>query len=589
MSRPTAAETARALPAAPKPVAAAASDPASPEALERLSDALQTLKIHTIVPLLHKAVAEVRADRHQEAAQLILKALEVDERCAVAWHLLAICREKAGDYTTALRCYDSALQLAPEQQDIANDIGRLAYLMGMYEIAEQLFARYLLHDPGSVEGTNNLACALRDQMRFDEAIEALRTVIYANPESAMLWNTLGTVLSEQGELDEALTFFDEALRLEPAFAKARYNRANIKLLRGDPAAALADCEEAIPGVSLESEIAMMKLARSTMLIAAGNLAEGWTAYEERLNPQFADVTHFLVERPAWTPDTDLAGKHLLLVGEQGLGDEVLFSNVLPDVVEALGPDGRLTLALEHRLVPLFQRSYPQATVGRHDTYRVNHHTVRVVKWLGDGADADIDCWAPLASLLQRFRPSVDAFPDRKAFLTPDPERVAYWRETLKQAGDGPKVGVVWKSLRINSSRARYFSPFEQWAAVLKTPGVRFVNLQYGECAEELAEARDRLGVEIWNPPGIDLKDDLDDLAALTCALDLSIGPANATTNIAAACGAPVWMVLPPGVWPRLGDPVRYPWYPTVRVFSAEGYNRWGPVMAEVAEALAREV
>jgi ADP-heptose:LPS heptosyltransferase len=122
--------------------------------------------------------------------------------------------------------------------------------------------------------------------------------------------------------------------------------------------------------------------------------------------------------------------------------------------------------------------------------------------------------------------------------------------------------------------------------VLTAPGVTFVNLQYGDATVELAEAKARLGVDIRQPPGIDLKDELDEVAALACALDLVIGPANATTNIAAACGAPVWLVSTPGAWPKLGTE-RYPWYPSARVFSAPAYNDWAPVMFEVGEALRR--
>jgi hypothetical protein len=81
-----------------------------------------------------------------------------------------------------------------------------------------------------------------------------------------------------------------------------------------------------------------------------------------------------------------------------------------------------------------------------------------------------------------------------------------------------------------------------------------------------------------------IEDARDEVAALTCALDLTLGPANATTNIAAACGAPVWLVSTPGAWPRLGTD-RYPWYPQARIFTPQFYNRWGPVMAEVAAAL----
>jgi tetratricopeptide (TPR) repeat protein len=583
MPSSSAAEIARAPQAAPKLVVSTAGDSASPAALQRLADALQSLKAHAVLPLLNNAVAEVRADRHQQAAELAIKALEIDERCALGWHILAISREKAGDFTSSLKCYESALELSPEEPEIANDLGRLAYVMGMKDIAEQLFARYLLSQPGSIDGSNNLACAQRDQLRFGEAVETLRPVIYANPESALLWNTLATVLSEQGEMEQALTFFDEALRLDPDFAKARYNRGNVRLALGDPRGGLEDCEAAMPDVVLESELSMMRLARSTMLTAAGDLGEGWDAYEERLSPHFADVTHFLNDRPMWSPSDDLRGKRLLVIGEQGLGDEVMFANLLPDVLEALGPDGHLSVAVEHRLIPLFRRSFPQATVDRHDTYKVDHHVVRIVKW-ADKPDEPIDLWTPIASLLRRFRRSVDTFPNRPSYLQADPQRVEHWRRTLAEINGLPKVGLVWKSMHVNSGRARYFSPFEQWRTVLKTPGVQFVNLQYGECQAELEQAREELGVEIWNPPGIDLKDDLDDVAALCCALNLSIGPANATTNLGAACGGAVWLISTPGAWPRLGSD-HYPWYPQVRTFTPPAYNRWAPVMREVAGAL----
>jgi hypothetical protein len=198
--------------------------------------------------------------------------------------------------------------------------------------------------------------------------------------------------------------------------------------------------------------------------------------------------------------------------------------------------------------------------------------------------AKIDLWAPMGSLLRRYRTSVGAFPDRSRFLTPDTARVAHWRAVLQSAPPGPKIGILWKSLKLDGARLRYFSPFDAWRPVLDTPGLVFVNLQYGDCEAEIAHAREQLGVELWRPPGIDLKDDLDDLAALTCALDLVVGPANATTNIAAACGAPVWLISTPGAWPKLGTD-RYPWYPQARVFNPPAFVQWEPVMVEIAQAL----
>ena len=456
--------------------------------------------------------------------------------------------------------------------------------MGAFQVAEQLFRRFVAARPDVVDGPNNLACALRDQLRYGDALDVLRPAIEATPTSALLWNTLAATVAESGEIDRSVIFFDEALRLDPAFAKARYNRANVRLSLGDAEGALQDCEAALTSAALsEPERAMMRFARATMLLASGRLGDGWDAYEARLEPRHVDVTHFAIDDPAWTPDQPLEGRDLLVFAEQGLGDEVLFANVLGDVQQALGPDGRLTLAVEPRLIALFRRSFPDAEVGAHATYRVEHQSVRTAPFI---RQRRFDLWTPMGSLLRRHRRKVADFPDQAGYLRADPQRVDHWRRQLEALGPGLKVGLLWKSLAVTSQRARFYSPFAEWAAVLATPGVRFVNLQYGDCAKEIAYAAETLGIEVWSPPGIDLKQDLDDVAALSSALDLVVGPANATINIAAACGTPCWFVCPPGGWPMLGTD-RYPWYPSARVFSPPGFNRWAPVMADIADALRK--
>jgi len=581
----------RALPATPRPALGPLGDSASPAALDRLSRALAelaALRREMAIPILHEALAAMHADQHVEGAELCLKALAIDDCIGVAWHILAICREKANDFTSALRCYETALRLSPDEPEIANDLGRLAIQMGFKDLAEKLFLAYLEKVPDSIPGANNLACAQRDLLHFDEAIETIRKAIYANPESALLWNTLASILAERGDVGQSIQFFDEALRLKPDFHTCRYNRGGARMSLGDPQGALTDCEAALQGVVLDNERAMMNLARSTMLLSAGRLGEGWDVYEARLDPHYIDVTHFFIDRPKWTPDSALAGKHLLVMGEQGLGDEILFANIVPDLIGAVGPEGKVTLAVEHRLVPLFARSFPAADVIMHGTLKVDHHTVRVPRFTDEAAIATVDFWAPMASPLRRYRRSVADFPERRGFLTPDPVRVAHWRAELAALGPEPKVGVIWKSLVTQSARARFYSPFDRWAPVLKTPGAVMVNLQYGDSREEIARARTELGIEIWTPPGIDLKNDLDDLTALCVALDLVIGPATATTNLAAAGGADLWLISTPGAWPRLGTD-RYPWYPQTRLFTPPEHNAWEPVMAEVAAALGEAI
>lgn len=574
-----------AAPLLPKIGLGGAEDGGPAAALARLNAAVGELKVLAAAPLIRRATAALNAGDAQEGARWAIKALEKDETSGVAWYVLAFARERSGDFSSSIKSYEKALELLPDHAQIANDLGRLAMRMGMREQAEKLYVHFIQRNPDNPEGYNNLVCAMREQGRYDEAIDVLKATIEKFPSVALLWNSLGTVMTELGDMQKALLFYDEALKLQPDFPKARYNRSATLLAMGDAEGALAECEAALTGAVAEDDQQMMRLARSTMLIELGRVGEGWDEYEVRLNRQYDDSTVFAIERPAWKPGDELAGKSLLVVAEQGLGDEVLFANVLEDVVRDLGPEGRLYISVERRLVPLFQRTFPQADVSQHLTVIFQARTVRLIPALEDRLDG-IDLWTPMASLLRQYRRTVDAFPVRDRYLTPDAERIAHWRSVLAQAPAGTKVGLLWKSAIKAQGRDRYFSPFEAWAPVLKTPGVTFVNLQYGDCDEELQRAKRDFGVDIWTPPGIDLKNDLDDLAALCCAMNLVLGFSNATFNIAAACGAPTWLLSTNGVWPRLGTR-RYPWYPQARLFVLDTYGEWDPLMAEVAAALGQ--
>jgi tetratricopeptide (TPR) repeat protein len=503
-----------------------------------------------------------------------------------------------GQLSTAIGTYREALDAAPDHPAILSDLGRLALRMGEPGMAEALFGRVYEADPTNPEAADNLAQALREQARYDDAIAVLRAVLNASPAEPILWNTLGTIVNAQGDSAAALIYFDEALRLVPRFAAARYNRAGVLMDQGQTQAALADCDAALAIAQAASDggnpsdMAMMRLGRAMMLLALGRLDEGWPVYEARLDPALPDSPTFEIACPRLGADAPLANLNLLAVGEQGLGDEVLFAGLVPDLLQALKPRGRLTLTAEPRLVPLFARSFPAAQVIAHATV---HQEGRTRRTIPDASTvANCDAWTPIASLLPRLRPTVEHFNAEDGHLHPDPARVAFWRSALATAPPGRKVGLTWRSGLLTSKRRRSYAPLPQWREVLATPGVQWVQLQYGECDAELAAAEAAFGVKIWRPAGIDLRQDLDDLAALSCALDLVIGAPNATTSLAAACGAPTWFVTAPGGWIQLGTD-RHPWYPTARLFVAPRFGSpkgalseddgWTPTLADVARAL----
>ncbi|MDC7675108.1 tetratricopeptide repeat protein [Asticcacaulis machinosus] len=566
----------------PRPSASLLGDAGSNDALARLDFAAnRSRQVQTLTYLKAALVALKKADWHGGAEQAI-KALEVDEKSGEAWHVLAIAREKTGDMAGAFACYEAGLKLLPDNIPIINDLGRLAVRMEHLDIAEKFFNFVLRLDPGNTEAANNLATTLREASRYEEAIEILRIAITLNPQDAQLWNALGTVVNTQGDVDTSIIFYQEALKFDPRHVHALYNLGNALGLLGHYEEALEHLMRALPLFDDPLNLYTCRLSIAFINAVLNNFDVAWDYYDARVKDGTTEKIVFLIDRPKWTPDTDVAGKHIFVSAEQGLGDEVLFASLLPDLIRDIGPEGKLTIAVEPRLVSLFARSFPNATVIKHHTTK---HKGRVVRLFPDLTDADsIDGWAMMGDLLKRYRRSLDDFPAANIFLTPDPDRVAYWQAELAKLGTGPKAGILWKSLIKHSRRDRYYSPFEAWKEVIATEGVHFVNLQYGDVTAELAEA-EAAGLRIWNPPGIDLKQDLDDLCALCCALDTVMGPSNATSNIAAAAGATIWMSVPfKSAWLCLGTD-HYPFYPTARVFAPAVLNDWGDALGQMKQAL----
>lgn len=567
-------------------------DAASPEAIRRLSKELaandrgRLATQRKVVEKLKAALAAIRMNDYRRGAKRCLDALALDERSGLAWHVLAICQEKAGDLAQALTAYEAALKLLPDETEVAHDLGRLAQRLGYLEIAEKLLIKYLAANPGHVEATNNLACVLRDAQRYGDAIEALRDLIAIEPANPVLWNTLGTVLSDQGDTATALTFFEESLRIDPDFAKARYNRANVRQPLGDEEGALEDLIAAYDGAEPGYEQAMMMMARALLLMGMGRIPEGFEAYEIRLDPAMPEAVRILVDAPRWVPaDMDIAGKRLLIVGEQGIADEMIFGACIPDAVRAVGPEGKVFIAVEARLVDMYQRSFPDALVGAHRSVRLEGRLTRVCPFMEDLAEAGepkLDAWAPMASLLIPFRRGLADFPNTHGYLKADPDRVAHWKAELEKLGPGLKIGLHWKSLVLTGVRARYFSSFERWRPVLTAPGCIMVNLQCGDVADDLAAAQ-AAGVTIWTPP-IDLRNDLEDVAALSIACDLVVGPGIAGTNLAATVGARTWLIHAPDDWHLMGTD-RYVFYPHVRTFATGGFDGWPRAIEAVRAGL----
>lgn len=518
------------------------------------------------------------------AAQYALKATQTDDTNAKAFHVLAMALEKMGHRHKALVTYERAFQLDPNDSDLLLNLGLAAWARKFKDGAVRMFNLFIAANPNSPLGYNNLACVLADMGDLPAAIETLRSAIYRVPNEPMLWSTLGTLLAEDGRGDESLVFYQEALRLDPNVPRSWHNIAYAYCHLGRNQEALEAYDTALTRFRDPSEIMEAEYARSICLIALGRIEEGFREYETRNNPRFRGYTRHMVNCPVWNGEP-LNGKRLLIVGEQGLGDEFMFANILPDLQRAVGETGKLQIAVEKRLVTLFQRSYPNAEVGPYDDRvlkgKEGSHELRFIQWATENGQPDF--YAPMGTALPFFRKSVSDFP-HEAFIVPDPARVAAFRAKLASLGDGPFVGICWRSMMLSLKRGKYYSALDAWGSVFKTPGVTFVNVQYGDCAEELAHAEELHGVKIHRIEDLDLKKDLDGSAALSAALDLVISAPTAAAATAASVGTEVWFLTAGETWPQLATQ-EMPWYRKTRMFAPQKFADWQALMPRVGDAL----
>ncbi len=535
--------------------------------------------------ILRRAVKAWKRGEVARAGQLSLEATNADPKNAPAFHVLGMALERMGHQHKALVTYEHAYALDPNDPELLINLGLSAWNLGLKEGAENMFRLFVAARPDSPLGYNNLGSIQCDMGQETAAIETLRSAIVQMPRETILWNSIATVLAEVGRADESLVFYQEAIRLDPGFSRPYHNLGYAFQHLGRLDEALDAYDGALSRSNDEIEQREGRHSRSICLIGMGRLEEGFREYEVRNDQRFRAYVHHMTKAPVWKNEP-LAGKRILLVGEQGLGDEFMFANILPDVQRAVGPEGKLQIAVDKRLVPLFARSFPEAEVGPYDDRQIiepdGKKELRFIPWATEKGEPDF--FSPMGTALQYYRRRIEDFP-HQTFLTTDHQTRAGLRAQLEGFGPGPYVGICWRSMVLGLKRGKYYSPLDSWGPILKTPGVTFVNLQYGDCEDELARAEQLHGIKIHRIDGLDLKNDIDGAAALSAAVDLVISAPTAAAAAAGAVGTEVWFLTAGRTWPQLGTE-EFPWYRKSRVFSAEKFADWTALMPQVGAALA---
>lgn len=493
----------------------------------------------------------------------------------------------------AVASYDRALALKPDSVNDWCNRGAVLHELGRYEQAAESFKRAAGLAPDFAPAHYNHGLALAALKRHEQALASLDRAIALEPGYADAHNNRANMLDQLGRQAEALAAVDRALTIEPNHRPALATRAIILRKLGRGVEALASCDRALAltgddaevltvrgdilvdlerfdeaaasfdhVIALDPDSALPKWNKSFICLGLGRFGEGWPLYEHRWAGAKGLVPR-AYRQPRWQGQR-LDGP-LLVWGEQGLGDEILHASMIPDVMQRTG---LLTLEVEPRLAELFARSFPAAKV------------VPLAPALYAGPFVAQE---PIASLGRHFRPSWQAFPKReRGYLVADEGRTRALRQRLD---DGRAVvGLSWVS-KAPIGGAQKSARLADFAALLRMPGYRFVDLQYGDTQAERAAVERDLGVRVERLADIDNTNDLDGLAALMGACDAVVTVSNTTAHLAGATGRPTWVMVPHGharIWYWFRDRDESPWYPRVHVRRQQRGQAWPELVAAVA-------
>jgi len=478
-----------------------------------------------------KAIQHFKNNELDKANQCIVPLLEQNPSASDLWHLYGIIAARQKHNHLAINSLNKACALSSNNGEYLFNLANVYRQAKMLERAIETYqkAKKVAKNKRSVN--INYGIALKEKGLYDQALTVFQEILQEQADDVQAHINIGNIFTQMRHYAPAMAYYDKALQLHPKHEEAHRNKA-------------------------------------LLLLTQGKLKEGFEEYEWRWikNGQYFERNL----KPRLWDGTDLSGKHMFVWGEQGLGDEIMFASIFPELIQKAR---KVSIECAPRLLPIFNRSFPQAELvytksPTHDPFLF----------------PDADFQSPSGSLMRFLRTSFDHFPKHKGFLKADPKKVKELNARYYVSDKKLKVGISWTSFRDYDHPAK----LELWEPILTIPHIQFYNLQYGDCLAEIEEMEKKLNIKIIHDPDIDPLKSIDDQAAQIQTMDLVISTGNTTSQLVGALGKPIWVMLPiSSDWHWFSNRDDSPWYPYMRFFRQPRLKDWESVVLHVSDALKK--
>lgn len=490
---------------------------------------------------------------------------------AEQWLTHGMTAHRGGHLPTAETAYYQVIRLDPWNRDGHNGMGVVKFQRGRFDEAIIHYQDAAALSPQWTIPPSNIGAALLDMDRAADAIPFLAEAYRLDPSNTAALTNLASAFLRTNRLSDARTLMLHAQETNPDFPDTLVNLGLVEACENKPFLAQRYFEQAIHAAGDNPQFARSKALAyknlGTAYLGAFDFENGWPFYEHRFR---ADNTpHRYSAHPNWdgTPQPD---GHLIVVAEQGLGDEILYLNMVSDVQRAFG--GTVTWEADNRLFPILQLSVHSSKT------RFAARTLQLAREY-PGATHRID-----AGTLGKFlRPSIDAFP--KDWFCAANEGAYLYPGTYQAPRGKTRVGISWRSVNTLHGISKTVV-LDEWApalASLQGAGAEIVSLQYGD-TPDLPPWIERLP--------FDTRYNIAALGRAICECSHVITVSNTTAHLAAALGVPTTILIPGGMsryWYWGFDPAKdtTPWYPKAKIVRG-GAQPWPEVIHAAALDILRQ-
>jgi len=386
-----------------------------------------------------------------------------------------------------------------------------------------------------------------------------------HPASSESWNNMGRCLQELGRVDEAEAVFRRCIDMSPDDYAACNNMVQTCTVAGRHGEAVYWYKEALKRAKDENDRQEARMNVGLSLLATRQWEEGWTCYDAGLQRNKCRPDISFKGEPRWNGEPH---QGLVVYAEQGLGEEILFGSMIPDLLADKQRNAQVVIECDPKMSGLFSRALKLPVYGtRFSKERSWTQRHRITSHVAMG------------SLGRFYRTEPKMFPAR-ACLRAEPQRSLMYRTLLEQLGPGRTIGLAWTGGRKNTGAPQRSIGLAQFAP-LAGDDVHLISLQYCDPAKDIADC----GFRVHHFPFATETQDYDDTAALVSNLDAVVCVTTAVAHLCGALGVRCHVLVPEHPQWHWNADGPNAWWSSVEHYRQGKDEPWSAVIARVEEVL----